>query len=89
MTTHNLKTWKVFFHQTWIGKKTAEMRLNDRDYQPGDFLNQHEYAPEDGTYSGRVVRQKITHVVRGPVFGLAEGWAMLSTVILRREEGGR
>ncbi len=32
----------------------------------------------NGTYTGRSCERKVTHVLHGPVFGLAEGWVILS-----------
>lgn len=88
MKTHEIKCWPMFFGDVWSGAKTAEIRENDRGYEPGDRLNQHEYDAHEDRYSGRSVHQVITHVIRGPVFGLSSGWAVLSTVITGREEQG-
>lgn len=32
---HDLKTWPEHFRDVRAGIKTAELRLNDRNYQPG------------------------------------------------------
>jgi hypothetical protein len=87
MKTHEVRCWPMFFGDVWRGAKTAEVRENDRGYEPGDCLIQHEYDAIEDRYSGRSVHQQITHVIRGPVFGLSAGWAVLSTVILRRSDG--
>lgn len=36
--THELKTLPPFFEKVVSGEKTFEVRVNDRDYQAGDFL---------------------------------------------------
>ncbi len=38
MSTHNLKTWMPFYQDVIDGRKTFELRKNDRDYQVGDIL---------------------------------------------------
>ena len=38
MTYHILKIKREFFERIVDGKKTHELRLNDRDYQVGDIL---------------------------------------------------
>lgn len=81
---HDVKCWVMYFGDVWSGAKIAEIRDNDRGYEPGDTLSQHEYNPQDRKYLARVVHQVITHVIRGPVFGLSEGWVVLSTVITGR-----
>lgn len=40
---HKLKTITPYFSQIWEGKKTFEVRKNDRDFQPGDTLALKEY----------------------------------------------
>jgi len=48
---HELKCWSEFFHPVASGIKPFEVRLNDRDFQPGDTLRLMEYVPEHG-YTG-------------------------------------
>lgn len=60
-TAHYLKTWPRYFDALWKGEKRAEVRVNDRDYQAGDYLALREYDPhivcvegyEDEACSGR------------------------------------
>lgn len=68
------------------GEKTFEIRFNDRNYQPGDELTLQEtkhsaQAMADGqplAYTGRYLVREVTHVMRGPIYGLMDGWAILS-----------
>jgi hypothetical protein len=67
--------------QPWValmrGDKTFEFRKDDRDggYQLGDVL-----AIElclDGARVGRFIFRAITYVLRGPLYGVPEGYAVL------------
>jgi hypothetical protein len=46
MRIHDLKCWPPFFHLIQERLKTAEVRLNDRDYREGDVLLLREYLPD-------------------------------------------
>lgn len=77
---HRLKTREDFWDRIADGTKTAELRSTaDRDFQVGDILmlfrGTNIYKP-----SVQVIRARVTHVLSGPTYGLAEGWAMLSFV---------
>lgn len=50
---HNLKTWPEYFQAVIDGKKTFEIRKNDRDFKVGNELLLQEYDPEQETYTGR------------------------------------
>jgi Domain of unknown function (DUF3850) len=74
MKTHELKTWPEFFEPISNGKKTAELRYNDRDYQVGDVLHLREWEPKlgewdrhrgAGSYTGRQCWRVVTHVLHG------------------------
>lgn len=53
MTVHELKTWPVYFDATWRGLKDFEVRVDDRDYTPGDYLVLREFEPGSLEYTGR------------------------------------
>ena len=50
---HELKCFPEYFQDIISGKKTFEIRLNDRQYQVGDFLALNEYIPSTDSYTGR------------------------------------
>lgn len=54
MNTHELKCHPHFFAAIAAGKKTFEIRRNDRDYRVGDMLNLREYDPTFGN-TGRTL----------------------------------
>lgn len=74
---HELKTWPEYFEAVIDGRKTAEIRHNDRGFRVGDVLWLREWEPgSNGRYTGREASAVITHVVDG-LPGMA-GYAMLS-----------
>lgn len=81
MKTHDIKAWPEYFEPVWTGKKTAELRRNDREYRVGDKVVLHEYEPMTRSYTGRAVHAIISHIV-GDGEWLAPGYAMLSLNVL-------
>lgn len=64
--THSLKITSKHFEEVLSGRKTFEIRKNDRDFKVGDVVKLNEYlgksdANED-VYSGRFVRVFITYI---------------------------
>jgi len=73
---HGLKIGPLYFNAVSNGVKKAELRINDRNYQCGDFLLLREWASE---YSGNKLVVKITHIL--PLEGLVTvggNWVMMS-----------
>ena len=60
--THDLKTWKEFYEAIYDGKKTFEIRKNDRDFQVGDILVLHEFDTELGEQTGQWCSAEITYM---------------------------
>lgn len=52
MAHHDVKLAANFCEPVNTGRKTFEIRKNDRNYMEGDTIRLHEWAPEVG-YSGR------------------------------------
>lgn len=91
MTIHELKIWPESFLPIIKDQKLAEFRKDDRDYRVGDVLHLREWQPEDALkahpaahYTGREAMLSVTHIVRGPDFGVPDGYAMLSFEVLRK-----
>ncbi|UTM59245.1 DUF3850 domain-containing protein [Photobacterium sp. CCB-ST2H9] len=77
VTLHEVKVQPVHFREVLAGRKTHEVRLNDRDYRAGDVLILRE-VDDNGDDTGQVMNAKITYVQRGDHFGLMNGWCVLS-----------
>lgn len=59
---HKLKIQPEYFKEVYAGKKSFEIRKNDRNFQVGDMLMLQEYLPESNSYTGRVVERKVTYI---------------------------
>lgn len=71
---HRLKLAKMFFDAVDTGKKSFELRKNDRNYQIGDVLEMHEM--DNGEETGRVTEKQVIYVLEG-FKGLEEGYCIL------------
>ncbi len=60
---HQLKTWPEPFQAQLDGRKTFEVRLNDRQYQVGDTLWLEEWDPGTRLYTGRRLYVRVTYVL--------------------------
>ncbi len=70
--THVVKIDLYWWNEIAAGRKTAELRLDDRDYQVGDRLR---FIVLGSSYGERT----ITHVLKNAEqFGLRPGYVMLS-----------
>lgn len=59
---HELKTWPEFFDEVAAGRKTFEIRENDRGFAVGDVLRLCEFRPQWGTYTGRQVLKRVSYL---------------------------
>jgi len=86
MAEHSLKTDSEVFQPVWDKTKTFEIRFNDRDFRPSDRLRMFETvhsgaemkAGKPLEYTGRSIEAVVDYVLYGPIYGLAEGWVILS-----------
>jgi hypothetical protein len=63
MKYHELKTWTKYYNELMSGKKTFEVRKNDRGFLVGDTLYLREYDPAFRIYTGRWSLWTITYLV--------------------------
>jgi hypothetical protein len=83
-TVHQVKSWMRLFGPTAAGKKTHELRYNDRNYQVGDVLDLQEYDQKIKSYTGRSLKVEITYMTSAEnpcamsAVGLNEGFVILS-----------
>jgi hypothetical protein len=81
MAEHELKTWVDAFCAVKDGLKRAEFRRDDRGFKVRDTLLLKAWVPGDSMfsgYTGNALRVEVLHIVRGPAFGVPEGFVMMS-----------
>ena len=71
---HDVKLGATFFEDVKTGRKTFELRKNDRGYKEGDTIVLHEY--KDGTTTGRTIMKKIAYMLED-FTGLEDGYCIL------------
>lgn len=74
---HCLKTWPEWFNLTKEGKKTYELRFNDRNFKEGDILVLKEYNPTSQEYTGNEIRKIIGHSMEDTSY-IAPGFILMS-----------
>ena len=87
---HELKTDPRVFQQVWDRNKKFEIRENDRNYQAQDnlILRETRFSGADMAvgspliYTGRSVLVTVTSILHGPVYGLLDGWCIMSVTLL-------
>lgn len=83
---HELKTDPLVWNDVAAGKKTWEIRKNDRDFHVNDtlYLRQIRYTGEqmaNGSpleYTGQQIRVRVSYILNGPIYGLKTGWCVMS-----------
>lgn len=83
---HTLKTDPQAFDAVAAGEKTFEIRKGDRNYAVGDTLELRKTrytgaqmaAGHPLEYTGEALTVSVSHIMRGPVWGLSDGWVILS-----------
>jgi len=62
MKIHSLKIIKEYFILILSGKKTFEIRKDDRGYEVGDLLRLNEWLYEKKTYTGRHTLKQVLYI---------------------------
>lgn len=83
MQTHELKTWPDGFQAIWDGRKTHELRVNDRNFQVGDTLHLREWDPASDQYMKREIHCEVTYMTPGGKHGLPEHLCVMSIKVIR------
>jgi ParB-like chromosome segregation protein Spo0J len=71
---HEIKIATSYYDDVASGKKSFELRKNDRDYKEGDSLKMLEF--KDGKYMGNTIDADIVYMLEDYT-GLAEGYCIL------------
>ena len=73
--THELKIRPEYFLLVSEGRKTFEIRRDDRGFRAGDIVVLREFDPREGGYTGQLIQKKIGYV---SVFAQRPGWCVFS-----------
>jgi len=79
--THELKTDSKYFAAVWTGDKRFEVRKNDRDFRPGDFVWLDERRGSKST--GRRVWCKILYILNDREY-CPKGMIIFSMKVLQK-----
>lgn len=71
---HSIRLATTYFNDVASGKKSFELRKNDRGYKVGDMLEMLEFA--DGRNTGRIIQAEVAYMLEGYT-GLEEGYCIL------------
>lgn len=75
---HELKTVQPYFYEVYMGRKTFEVRKNDRGFKVGDSLVLKEF--KEGRFTGQEIYKRIIYMLEGEEaykYGLADGYCVL------------
>jgi Domain of unknown function (DUF3850) len=64
MVKHELKVWPEYFEALVEGRKTFELRKDDRGFAVGDVLDLREWKPETEQYTGWSETFDVTYILR-------------------------
>lgn len=87
MKIHELRCDPQPFGEILAQKKKFELRKNDRMFNEGDLLHLRETVLSRAEldhiggkveYTGREIVASVLSVLHGPVYGIAEGWVVMS-----------
>lgn len=79
MTTHKLKTWPDLYMAILEGRKTFEVRNNDRGFKIGDILELQEFRPTKDAKSGQFTgRSLLVDVIYLTDFAQQPGYVVMS-----------
>lgn len=92
MTTHILKTIPPYYNHIMEGRKTFDVRIDDREFCEGDKLILQEYDPKLNEYTGQEHEFYVTYVLHGDKFGIEKGYVVMSiestkTKVIQNTEG--
>lgn len=79
--THELKIYPKYFEAILDGKKTFEIRKNNRNFHVGDSIVLREF--DNIKYSGREIHATIKYMLDDTFIGLKEGYVAFSFGILK------
>ena len=83
---HTLKCWPDEFAAIKLGRKRFEIRReDDRHFDVGDTIVLRAWDPKRDVYptTQATLRVEVTHLTRGPDWGIPEGMVVMSIARIR------
>lgn len=74
---HRLKTWDEFMMDIATGKKSFEVRINDRGFDEGHVLLLEGWDNKEKHYTEKVIEAEVTYILHGGHFGIEEGYCVM------------
>ena len=74
---HRMKTLVPHFDHVRCGRKTFEVRKDDRGFADGDYLVLDEWSPTAGYTQAKPIVRLVVHLLRGGQFGIADGYVVM------------
>lgn len=74
MNRHDLKTWPDAFDAIAGGRKSMEIRHNDRRFAAGDLVRLRRFDPATGQYTGEELERLIVEVTDEGAFKVQHGY---------------
>ena len=72
----------MYYEDVKSGKKSFELRKNDRGYKQGDILKMLEYA--EGAWTGRQIIAEVTYLLENYA-GIEEGYCIMAIKVIYQE----
>ncbi|MDE2107299.1 MAG: DUF3850 domain-containing protein [Patescibacteria group bacterium] len=66
-----MKCWPEYFEAIGEGRKTFEVREDDRNFQVGDSLELREWNPKTQEYTDRWIWCRVKYLLRGGAWGVS------------------
>ena len=76
--THELKTFDEYMVDIASGKKTFEVRKNDRVFNEGDSLVLFGINSTTKEITGKIIHANITYILHGGQYGLEDGYCVMA-----------
>ena len=77
---HNIKITPEHFQQKVDGVKPFEVRINDRNYNVGDYLVEQEFDPIENKYTGNFVTEEILCILDDETY-CRSGYVIMGTKV--------
>lgn len=78
---HEITLAAMYFDDVCSGRKSFELRKNDRDYKVGDILEMMEF--KYGKSTGRMVRVLVTYMLE-EYTGIEDGYCIMATKVIEK-----